>query len=117
MQDLEEKKEEVIMQYKLSYDLEIAMMKVDLTSEEKKLLQNDTSFMYRIDYQDSCIRERIMATMIDNLSSPDDKLAQKAAIDLGNVLWKEKFKGKDEGPKSLVPDTIILKGVYGKTEE
>jgi hypothetical protein len=108
--DIEEKKEEVIIEYKLSYDLDIAMMKCSLTSDEKKLLKNDSSFMYRIDYENALIRENIVKTMIVNLNGPDAKLSQKAAIDLGNILYKEKFKSGNEAPKGQVPDNIILVG-------
>lgn len=110
MRDLEEIKEEIIIEYISSYDLEIAMMKCNLNSDEKKLLKNDSSFMYRIDYQDALIRETIVTTMVNNLKGPDAKLSQKAAIDLGNLLWKEKFKSGNEAPKGVVPDNIILTG-------
>ena len=60
MLSLEEKKESVIIEYTKSYDLDIAMMKCDLTTDEKKLMQNDTSFMYRISYADAIIREKII---------------------------------------------------------
>ena len=110
MNSLEEKKEIVISNYQLSYDLDIAMMKAGLTTEEKKLCKNDQSFMFRVNYQDALIRETIIKTMVANVESFDSKLAQKAAVDLGNILWKEKFKSKDEGPKTEVPDNIVLKG-------
>ena len=49
--------------------------------------------------------------MLSSLDSDDDKLAHKAAIDLGNILWADKFKGKvDDSNKSTVPDSIVLKG-------
>ncbi len=111
MLTLEEKKEEIVAQYRLSYDLDIAMLKVGITPEEKKLLLNDQSFMYRIEYQKATIREQIVSTMIDNMQIDDPRISQKAAVDLGNLLWKEKFKGNNEGPKGQVPDSIILVGV------
>lgn len=110
MSDIEEMKEEVVMEYKLSYDLDISMMKCNLTSDEKKLLKNDSSFMYRIDYEDALIRESIISTMVTNLRGSDAKLSQKAAIDLGNILYKEKFKSGNEAPKGQVPDNIVLVG-------
>ena len=111
MYTLEQKKEMVIIQYQLSYDLDIAMTKVDLTEDEKALLKRDKSFLYRIEYQDALIREKIISTMLDNLDTPDPRISQKAAIDLGNLLWKEKFKGSDDNKGVVVPDTIILEGV------
>jgi hypothetical protein len=110
MRDIEVLKEEVVIEYLGSYDLEIAMMKCNLTSDEKKLLKDDASFMYRIDYQNALIREDIVTVMIVNLKGPDAKLSQKAAIDLGNLLWKEKFKTNNEAPKGVVPDSIVLVG-------
>ena len=112
MFSLEQKKEMVLMQYKLSYDLDIAMTKTDLTEDEKALLKRDKSFLYRIEYQDAMIREKIVSTMLDNLDTPDFRISQKAAIDLGNLLWKEKFKGSDNNNKGVImPDAIILEGV------
>ena len=110
MYSLEQKKEMVIMQYQLSYDLDIAMVKVDLTEDEKALLKRDKSFLYRIEYQDAMIKEKIVTTMLDNLDTPDPRISQKAAIDLGNLLWKERFKGSDDNKRQIVPDTIILEG-------
>ena len=109
MRSLEEKKELVVANYQLSYDLDIAMMKVDLTEDEKKLLLNDTSFMYRIKYEDATVREDIMKTMIRNMQCKGP-ISQKAALDLANVLWADKFKNKEGSTQPLVPDKIILKG-------
>lgn len=111
MDTLEEKKEQVVMQFVLSYDLDIAMIKVDLTEDEKKLLLKDEAFMYRIKFQEASLKENIVKTMVTNLHSDDAKLSQKAAIDLGNILWKDKFKGKEEESKFQVPDSIVLVGV------
>ena len=110
MRDIEELKEQVILEYILSYDLDIAMMKCQLTTDEQKLLKNDDSFTYRVEYHDALIREDIMSTMIVNMRGPDAKLAQKAANDLGNILYKEKFKTNNEAPKGQVPDSIVLVG-------
>lgn len=110
MQTFEEKKEEVIEHYKRSYDLETAMMQADLTTEEKQMIQRDTSFTFRLDYINAKVREEIVTTMLDNMRSEDPKLSQKAAIDLGKIVWAEKFNGKPEEPKGQVPDSIILKG-------
>jgi len=114
---LEEKKEQVILQYTLSYDIDIAMTKVDLTPDEKKMLLRDEDFLYRLNYQDALIRERIVSTMLENLTAGDPRLTQKAAIDLGNLLWKEKFKSTEStSTKNQVPDTIILKGKKAKSK-
>jgi hypothetical protein len=112
MESLDEKKEQVVMQFRLSYDLDTAMIKVDLTDDEKKLLLADESFMFRIRYQEASLKEDIVSTMVENLNnSSDPKLSQKAAIDLGNIMWKEKFKGKGEDEtKGQVPDSIVMVG-------
>ena len=110
MEDIEQTKEEVIMEYKLSYDLEIAMMKCQLNPDEQKMLKNDDSFVYRIAYEDALIREGIISTMVTNMRGSDAKLSQKSAVDLGNILYKEKFKTGNEAPKGIVPDSIILVG-------
>lgn len=106
----EEKQEHVIMQYKMSYDLDIAMTKIELTEDDKKAMLEDKSFMFRISYADATIREKIVETMVSNLDSENESLSQKAAIDLGNILYKSKFNKKEEAQKSVVPDTIILVG-------
>lgn len=110
MQSIEEKLEEVLMQYKLCYDLDIAMTMSELTSDEIKYLKNNDSFMYRIEYENAVIRQDIMTVMKNNMKGPDDKLAQKAAVDLGNLLWKERFKTNSEAPKGIIPDSISLIG-------
>jgi hypothetical protein len=107
---LDEKKEEVIMHYKRSYDLDIAMMKADLTSDEKALLLRDTSFMFRVNYEDAEIREDIISTVVTSMGDNDQRIAHKGAMDLGALLWPEKFKNTDKGEKSPVPDTINLEG-------
>jgi len=110
LQDFEEKKEEVIGHYKKSYDLETAMMRADLTTDEKKMLQRDTSFLFRLDYITSELRESIVSTMINNMRSENENLSQKAAVDLGKILWKEKFGINEPTPKGMIPDQIIMTG-------
>ncbi len=111
MDTLDEKKEQIIMQYMLSYDIDIAMLQAGITVSEKSLLIRDEAFMYRINFQDAKIKEDIISTMTDNMRNGDPKLSQKAAIDLGNILWPEKFKTKgDENKGLIIPDTIILTG-------
>ena len=107
---LDEKKEQVVMQYTMSYDLDIAMTMIDLTEEEKQTLLKDQSFMFRIAYQDASIRQKVVSTMIANLDSENEQLSQKAAIDLGNILYKAKFSKKEEAIKMIVPDKIVLVG-------
>lgn len=113
--DIEEKKEVVIMHFEKSYDLENAMMLAQLTSDEKSMLKRDTSFQFRIDYILSKVREEIVQTLLECMRGPDLKLARTAGVDLGKILWGEKFNGKtEEGNKNLVPDTIVLKGAKPK---
>lgn len=109
MLSLEEKKELVIANYKLSYDLDIAMLKVDVTEDEKKLMLHDSSFLYRVEYEKAIARELVVSTMFANMMLKGP-ISQKAAVDFGNLIWPEKFKGKDTGPVVTIPDTIILKG-------
>ena len=115
---LETKQEEVIINYKLSYDLDIAMLKAEVTPAEQKVLLRDESFMYRIAFEDAMIQEKIVKTMITNMTMFDDpRISQKAAIDLGNLLYKKKFKATDETVKNQVPDKIVLSGVSGDAED
>lgn len=108
--DIEEKKEIAVMAYEKSYDLEIAFITANMTAAEKEMLQRDESFMSRITYVDAKLKEEIITTMTSNMRSEDQKLAQKAAVDLGKIAWPEKFSGKAEPPKTQVPDSIILEG-------
>ena len=107
--NIEEVAELVVMEYSKSFDLDIAMMKVEVSKEEKEVLLKDVDFMYRIEYEDAVIREDIIKTMVNNMRH-DQKNSQKAAVDLGNILYKSKFSKKDEEVKGVVPDTINLVG-------
>ena len=109
VRDMEVVAEMVVIEYSKSYDLDIAMMKVEVSKEEKELLIKDADFMYRIEYEDATIREDIIKTMVHNMRY-DQRNSQKAAIDLGNILYKSKFSKKEEEQKSVVPDTINLVG-------
>lgn len=111
MHSLEEKKELVLDNYSKSFDLEVAMMKVGLDADEKKLMQNDESFMYRVRYADATVREEIIGKMTTAMRDDDIRVGVKAAIDLGNLIWRDKFKAKeDDGKNHQVPDSIILVG-------
>lgn len=104
-------KERILASYEESYDLDVAFMKNAVSSDIASMLKRDTDFMYRIHYADAKLREKLIGTMVHSLDSEDEKLSHKAAIDLGNVLWPDKFKAKgEEKNQSLVPDSIILRG-------
>jgi len=105
-----EKKELVLMHYRLSYSLDIAFMMAGIDDDEKKLLLADDSFMFRVAFEDAQVRQKIMVTLLNCMQSPDEKLARTAAMDLGKLLDKERFSGKEETNPSLVPDSIILRG-------
>ena len=100
----------VVAEYTRSYDLDIAMMKAEVTNAEEELLRKDAEFMYQIKYQDSLVREDIIETMVVNMRVGNPSARQKAAVDLGNILYKSKFSKKEEEPKTIVPDKIILQG-------
>jgi len=107
---LDEKKELVVMHYRDSYDLEIAMMLAELTEPEKQFIKRDASFMYRISYEDAKIKKKIIGVLLSSMDSEDEKLARTAAVDLGKILDKERFVGGQEKPKGTVPDIINLVG-------
>ena len=107
--NIDELSEIVAMEYAKSYDLDIAMMKAEVSAEEKELLTKSEDFMYQVAYQDALIREEIIETMVNNMKH-DPKGSQKAAVDLGNILYKSKFSKKDEEIKTIVPDSIVLQG-------
>jgi len=109
LRDIYELAELVIQEYSKSYDLDIAMMKAEVSSEEAELLKKDEEFMYRVAYEDALIRESIIETMVSNMKH-DQRNSQKAAVDLGNILYKSKFNKKEEDQKGQVPDKIILSG-------
>lgn len=107
---LDQLKEEIIMHYKLSYDLDIAMMKCQVDKETQKVLKKDKDFMFRINYEDALLQENIVSTLRHSMNSEDDKLAHRAAIDLGNLYYKKRFREKDDDTRAAIPSTIILKG-------
>jgi len=110
VKNLEELMEEVIMQYTQSYDLDIAMLKADVSMLDQKIMLSSESFMFRVKFQDAIIKEKIMKPMLRNLDSVNPSVSQKAAIDLGNIIYKERFGKQEEEAKSLVPDSIVMVG-------
>ena len=110
VRDIDELGELVVMEYTKSYDLDIAMLKTDVSVEEKELLLKNEDFMYQVSYQDALIREIIIETMVGNTKVGNPSLRQKAAVDLGNILYKSKFSKKEEQEKTIIPDSIIMVG-------
>lgn len=108
--DFEQQKEIAVEAYSRSYDLDIAFTTAEFTSEERAMLQRDTTFMSRINYIDAKLKEEMIETMLSNMREGKPELAQKAANDLGKIIWPEKFSGKVPEPKGQVPDSIVLKG-------
>ena len=108
---LVQKKEAILMQYQGCYDLEVAMLLADLTPNEKQVILRDELFMVRVNFVDAQLRKKLIGTLVDNLDSDDERVAHKAAMDLGNVIWTDKFKGKPEQAAQTVPDSIVLEGV------
>ena len=108
--NIDELAEMVVMEYSKSYDLDIAMMKAEVSKEDREKLEKNSDFMYMISYQDALIRESIINTMVCSMNSGNPQLKQKAAVDLGGILYKSKFSKKEEAPKTIVPDIINLEG-------
>ncbi len=108
---LEDLVEEIVMEYAKSFDLDVAMMICEVTPEEKAILIKDKDLLFRLEYHDAKIRAKIIDTMIKNMDLAKGPLSQKAAVDLGNILYKEKFSKKELDIKLTVPDTITLVGV------
>ena len=110
VRDIDELGEIVVVEYAKSYDLDIAMMKAEVSAEEKELLTKSEDFMYQIAYTDALVREEIIETMVTNVRIGNPSTRQKAAVDLGNILYKSKFSKKDEEIKTVVPDKIVMVG-------
>ncbi|RLI52340.1 MAG: hypothetical protein DRP09_18135 [Candidatus Thorarchaeota archaeon] len=100
----------VVIEYSKSYDIDIAMLKAEVSDEDRAILEKDSDFLYRIAYEDALIRETIIENMVKNVKSSNPQLSQKAAVDLGNILYKSKFSKKDEPMKLIIPDKIVLVG-------
>ena len=107
---LEEKKELTLQYYKLSYSLDTALLMADVSKAEQSLLKNDEEFLYRIQYEDATIRQTLFTTLLNGVTSSDEKHARNCALDLAKILDSDRFNGKVEKVKTIVPDSINLVG-------
>lgn len=107
---LYELQEDVLINYRRSYDLDIAFLKAGAAKEQKEALLQDKEFMFRVKFADADLKERIVDQLRDAMASEDEKLAYKAAVDMGTLFYRERFKNEQNNADIRVPDKIILKG-------
>lgn len=102
--NLEEKKELVVEAYQRSFDLDLSYLKSGINDDERKLLNQDSDFQERLQYFLIEEKERIFSTLRALILCGDDKTALKATIELGKMIYPNRFvEGYDEktGEKRL----------------
>ena len=63
--------------------------------------------MFSIEFADALLREDIIMTFKDGMTSEDPRIAMSAAKDLNALVFK---KDDDDKGTGIIPDMIILKG-------
>lgn len=87
------KLELVYRAYERSLDLEIAMLVIDLTNEEKKKLSEDEDLKMRIAIYDAHQREDLIDRLRSLISDSESDSVRLAAIkELGKTLYPKRFK-------------------------
>ncbi len=105
--NLKEKKEVIITSYSKLFDKEVAYAKVNLTESEREHLDNDEEFQDRLSFFLIEEQEKIIEKMRSFVDSPDDKIAFKATVDLGKILYPEFFDGLNPKSELTIKDERI----------
>ena len=102
----------VIHAYEMSLDLDIAMVRSELNADEQARFVNDEECMSRITLIDFDEREKLITNMRALSSSNTESIKLQATLRLGEMLYKDRFKQKEEKKDNsqMVPDTIVLMG-------
>lgn len=117
---IEEKKEILISNYELCFDLDIARAKIDgLTDEEFDEIIDDEYFHARINLIDSEIKETLIMNLLDLVKSKNESVSLKATLELGKMLYEKKFnKTKDNSALDELKrkPVVVLMGKYPEGE-
>lgn len=108
----EEIKEKIYNSYCMSLDLDIALLKEDLTDVEKQEIIEDEQFNIRLRLEKASIKEQIIQSLMHlGFNSINDSVRLSALNKLGELLYKEKFKGTNNTEDHKKPIKVVLEGV------
>jgi len=95
-----EKKEAIVRSFKISLDKNSAYTKCGATQGEREALEDDEGFQQRLAYFLIEEQEKLITTLKD-LSGEEHKpeTRLKATLELGKILWGEKFTPPPPTPK------------------
>lgn len=106
---IEEKKELVLGTFRSLLDLGASYTLHQLSPEEIKQLDEDDSFQARVKFYEIIRKQEIIQNLITLSGSENEKIALSATMELGKIIYPEKFNvkvGKEEDKKDLPPITI-----------
>jgi hypothetical protein len=112
------KLELVYRAYERSLDLEIAMLVVDLSKEERERLSKDENLRMRMAIYDAHQREDLIDRLRNLISESDSDSVKLAAIkELGKTLYPKRFndKVKEETEEAFSKDNEAIKQFLGES--
>lgn len=107
-----EQREITYNHYCMSFDFDIAVLKAGLNTAQIDELKNDENFMLRLKLEDAEIQTEIMTSLRAMVASENEAVKMRATLELGNVLYKKRFKvtGPQQNVDDLRPTAITLVG-------
>lgn len=114
--DLSEIQERVIQSYRILFDFSLACEKCGLSEETKRTLEKDALFQERLSFFIIEERESIFNTLkVLMVSGDSDAVRLKATLELGKILYPERFiEGYDKESETKLLGTIIHKVQNGE---
>jgi hypothetical protein len=110
-QEYAHKLELVYRAYERSLDLDIALMVVDLSDEERETLNKDNSLLVRIAIYDAHQREDLIDRLRNLISEAESESVRLAAIkELGRTLYPKRFndKSREEDSRGSERDRVVV---------
>ena len=95
--DMAELKEQIIMSFSDTHDVELAYELNRVDEETAEVLEQDAEFLGRLSYIEAQFKRRILQTLEGLLSSKSEKMQYNAALALGKLVYPEKFGKEGNG--------------------
>lgn len=93
---LEEKMENVIQTFSKTLDYELALYTHAVTVEERKQMEEDVVHMMRLRKIEESVKCKLIESLVQlSSNSKDDKVKLAATVELGKVVYRERFVPKD----------------------
>ena len=107
--NLEQKMENVVRTFEKTLDYDLALYTHNVSDKERELMEKDDVHMARLRY----IEEEVKASIVTTLKklsekSTNDKVKLSATVELGKVVYRERFMPKDERQVSDVKVEVYM---------